>query len=45
VRGNEIVGTARGPGGESKATLTLQGAVRTGSWADMADGCGQYYGK
>jgi len=45
VRGNELSGTLRGGGSETKATGTLQGAARVGAWAEMSSGCGRFYGK
>lgn len=45
VSGTSMTGTLRGAGGEQSATAALQGAPRVGRWAEMADGCGQYYGK
>lgn len=45
VSGGAITGTLRGAGTEQPATAALQGAPRVGRWAEMADGCGQYYGK
>jgi len=45
VAGNEITGTLRGPAGEVAASAALQGALQAANWAEMADGCGQFYGK
>jgi SAM-dependent methyltransferase len=45
VRGNELVGTLRAGGAETKVTGTLQGALRAAAWAEMLPQCGRFYGK
>jgi hypothetical protein len=43
VKGNEIAGTLRGAGGETKVTGTLQGKPAPAPWAQMASGCERFY--
>lgn len=43
VKGNEIAGTLRGAGGETKVTGTLQGRPAPAPWAQMASGCERFY--
>jgi hypothetical protein len=46
VRGNTIIGTLRASGvAEASVTGTLQGALSPAPWAEMASGCGRFYGK
>ena len=46
VRGNTIIGSLRASGvADVEIAGNLQGAMTAAPWAEMADGCGRFYGK
>jgi Methyltransferase domain len=46
VRGNAMTGTLRASGAaDQEVSGSVQGALAPAPWAEMADGCGRFYGK